>query len=89
MKRRSWLLFVFIILIFISLACSMSQISRIFGEYPTNQGGLLFQDGFSDPSSGWDRDQNREGMTDYENDRYRIVVNAPMQIIGLIQDCIL
>ena len=63
-------------LVLLSLACSVSQISQIFGEYPSNQGDLLFQDGFSDPSSGWDRVRTVEGMTDYEGDRYRIVVNA-------------
>lgn len=64
------------IILILSLACSLSQVSRLFGEYPQNSGDLLFQDGFSDPSSGWDRVQSQGGMTDYENDRYRIVVNA-------------
>ncbi|MEE9599674.1 MAG: hypothetical protein V3V66_04355 [Anaerolineales bacterium] len=64
------------LLVLLSLACSVSQISQIFGEYPTDQGDLLFQDGFSDPSSGWDRVRTIEGMTDYESDRYRIVVNT-------------
>jgi len=76
MKKRSWLFIAFIILLLTSLACSMSGVSRIFGEYPTNSGDLLFQDGFSDPSSGWDRVGSDEGLTDYENDRYRILVNA-------------
>ncbi len=69
---------VFIIsLIFIlGSGCSLSQISRVFGEYPTNSGDLLFQDGFTDPSSGWDRVNTPQGMTDYDQDRYRIVVNA-------------
>ena len=76
MNKRSWLLFVFFFLILTSLACNISQVSRIFGEYPTNPGDLLFQDGFSDPSSGWDRGSTEEGLTDYENDRYRILVNS-------------
>jgi len=46
MKKRSWLLFVFSFLVLASLACSLSQVSRIFGEYPADAGDLLFQDGF-------------------------------------------
>jgi hypothetical protein len=73
---RSQVLSLITVLVLFSLACSLSQVAKIFGEYPTGQGDLLFQDGFSDPSSGWDRVQTGEGMTDYEGDRYRIVVNA-------------
>ena len=64
------------LLVLSSLACNLSQISQLFGEYPSYPGALLFQDGFSDPSSGWDRVRSPDGMTDYENERYRIVVNA-------------
>jgi len=73
---RSRLLFVITVLGLSSLACSLSQVAKIFGEYPTNQGDLLFQDGFSDNSSGWDQVRTPEGMTDYEGERYRIVVNT-------------
>jgi hypothetical protein len=76
MKSKFKHLAPFIILVFLSLACNLSQITQFFGEYPEISGALLFQDGFSDPSSGWDRVQSPEGMTDYENDKYRIVVNA-------------
>ena len=77
MNNQNRTLLIITLLVLISLACSVEQISQIFGEYPTNQGGLLFQDGFSDPSSGWDRVRTQEGMTDYEGERYRIVVNVP------------
>ncbi len=77
MNNQNRTLLIITLLILISLACSIEQISQIFGAYPTNQGGLLFQDGFSDPSSGWDRVRTQEGMTDYEGERYRIVVNVP------------
>ncbi len=63
-------------LVLLSMACSLSQVSKVFGEYPTGQGDLLFQDGFSDTSSGWDQVRTAEGMTDYEADRYRILINA-------------
>jgi len=76
MKNKFKLLATVMILVIFSLACNLSQITQFFGEYPEFSGALLFQDAFSDPSSGWDRVRSPEGMTDYENDRYRIVVNA-------------
>jgi hypothetical protein len=76
MAKKTHHLAVVPIILILTLACSFSQVSRLFGEYPQNSGDLLFQDGFSDPSSGWDRVQSQGGMTDYENDRYRIVVDA-------------
>lgn len=39
---------------------------------------VLFQDDFSNPDSGWDRVNVKDGMTDYtENGTYRILVNLP------------
>src|SRR5512139_4024944 len=35
----------------------------------------LFFDDFSDPSSGWDRVNDEEGINDYSNGGYRIFVN--------------
>ena len=75
MSRIRYVLVISLIFI-LGTACSLSQFSRVFGEYPTNPGDLLFQDGFTDPSSGWDRVNTPQGMTDYDQDRYRIVVNA-------------
>jgi hypothetical protein len=77
MKQDIKLIIPFLCLAVISLGCNLSQVTQFFGEYPEYPGALLFQDGFSDPSSGWDRVRSPEGMTDYEYDRYRIVVNAP------------
>jgi hypothetical protein len=76
MKANIRLILIILLFALSSWACNLSQIPKIFGEYPTTTGDLLFQDGFSDPSSGWDRIRNQEGMTDYEAGRYRIVVNA-------------
>ena len=39
-------------------------------------GRLLFQDDFSDPKSGWDQLQNDDGITDYQDGQYRILVNT-------------
>jgi len=37
---------------------------------------VLFQDDFSDPTSGWDQINEVEGITDYSNGVYRILVNT-------------
>jgi len=37
---------------------------------------LLFQDDFSDPKSGWDSSHNEDGVTDYQDGQYRILVNT-------------
>ena len=43
---------------------------------PITQGGeVLFWDDFSNPDSGWDRFSSDEGLTDYYNDAYKILVN--------------
>jgi len=42
-------------------------------ELPSN---ILFQDDFSDPSSGWDSITTPEGITDYTTGAYRIFVNT-------------
>lgn len=60
------------ILIMVSLACSFGDIAN--GEEVP--GNVLFQDDFSDPSSGWDRVSEDGGITDYENGAYRIFVNS-------------
>jgi hypothetical protein len=49
------------------------------GEGETDSGqpsNVLFQDDFSDPSSGWDRVNEEEGITDYMDGAYRIFVNT-------------
>jgi hypothetical protein len=37
----------------------------------------LFQDDFTDPSSGWDRVRDENGITDYEGGAYRIQIRKP------------
>ena len=44
-------------------------------EISEQPGNILFQDNFSDTSSGWDKMKDEDGMTDYYNDSYRIQVN--------------
>jgi hypothetical protein len=54
------------------LACSLTG-EKTASELP---GDVLFQDDFSDTSSGWDRVNETEGITDYQNGVYRILVNT-------------
>lgn len=57
----------------VSLACAMP-----FGNDSSTpkDDNILFQDDFSDPSSGWDQFNQPEGITDYNDGIYRIFVNA-------------
>ena len=42
---------------------------------PAGETGVLFQDDFSDPGSGWDQVSFETGLTDYADGVYRIYVN--------------
>jgi hypothetical protein len=53
------------------LACSLFDIGGSTNVPP----GVLFQDDFSDTSSGWDQVDDGEVITDYVDDAYQIVVN--------------
>ncbi len=62
------------------LACSLtggdsvsSTDANQSAEVPSD---VLFQDDFSDSSSGWDRVNEVEGITDYANGVYRILVST-------------
>jgi hypothetical protein len=41
----------------------------------------VFKDDFSNPASGWDRLRTNDGITDYENGKYRISVNKTNTLI--------
>ena len=62
---RSKFLFAFVVLIFSSLACSLSRETEV-----------LFEDDFSDEDSGWDIVSDEIGITDYLDGEYRIRVDA-------------
>lgn len=76
MRRNTSLIVFAAAVILLGSGCVLSDLSRFFGAPPEEPGSLLFQDNFTDPSSGWDRVRTEEGMTDYDVDKYRIVVNA-------------
>jgi hypothetical protein len=70
MNKRLYLVLMISALVFATLACG-------FGAEPeTLPAGVLFQDDFSDTSSGWDRVDVEEGVTDYADGVYRIFVNT-------------
>lgn len=70
-SRRMWWLPT--LLVVLALACSISPASRPSGG--SASGDVIFQDDFSSSSSGWDTVRSDEGMTDYEDGAYRIVVS--------------
>jgi len=43
---------------------------------PASSTSILFEDNFSDPSSGWHQLDITEGIADYEDGHYKIVVHA-------------
>lgn len=68
--KKVYLFVIIIVLILSVLACASGTPSEPLPE------GVLFKDDFSDTSSGWDRVNVDEGITDYENGIYRIWVNT-------------
>jgi len=63
------------VIVVTGLACSLLS-PETAGGGSSQPGGVLFQDDFSDPSSGWDRVDVNEGVTDYVDGAYRIYVNS-------------
>lgn len=74
LPSRSYWVIPFVILALAALACQAPIIRRLL---PSNSGQVLFQDDFSDPSSGWNRVTTTKGQTDYADGVYRIFVNEP------------
>ncbi|HEX7976864.1 MAG TPA: hypothetical protein VF498_20825 [Anaerolineales bacterium] len=74
MKKR--LIPLYVALLLATIACSVQ------GRMSTHQSGdVLFQDNFSNPSSGWDRVKAVEGETNYAQGAYRIQVFQPKQSV--------
>jgi hypothetical protein len=66
-----WILPLFIIV------CLSSCSSAPLADLVIASGGVLYQDDFSDPASGWARISDGSGSMDYDNGRYQITVNNP------------
>jgi hypothetical protein len=50
-------------------------------ELDVPPGGIIFQDDFTIPGSGWDRLNEEEHVTDYEGGGYRIIVREPQTLL--------
>ena len=73
-KVHARILVLIAVLALAALACS--SISGIGGKKTDSGGDILFQDDFSDPNSGWGRQNAENGITDYADGGYRIYVNV-------------
>ncbi len=72
MNKKMYLLAMISVLVLAALACSFGTDSE---SEPLPE-GLLFKDDFSDTSSGWDRVDVSDGITDYADGVYRIYVTT-------------
>lgn len=60
-------------IVLVLLSCSIVQPSQ--NQAGSETGRIIFQDNFSDPTSGWNRVTAPNGATDYADGMYRIWVN--------------
>jgi len=73
MKNKTTLILLpFLVLALASLACTL--VSSREEPLPPD---ILFQDDFSDPSSGWDQTETVDGSIGYVDGQYRIFVDVP------------
>lgn len=63
-------------LITLSLACALQPTVTTATQPAAPSGSVLFQDDFSQPTTGWDRLQAAEGIMDYDGGGYRMLVNS-------------
>jgi hypothetical protein len=62
------------LLLCISLSCQ--AVNSLMGGTAAQGTNVLFQDPFSDSSSGWDKINSKDGVSDYVDGAYRIYVNS-------------
>jgi hypothetical protein len=60
---------------YVTLALASLACRAFLGNGVAQPGEVLFQDDFSNPSSGWNRASTEVGETDYADGMYRIFVN--------------
>ncbi|MBN1305878.1 MAG: hypothetical protein JXA13_15685 [Anaerolineales bacterium] len=65
-------LFAVLFLLFCTHSCSALPL-----DWQVDSGGVLFQDNFSNPSSGWQRASTVGGILDYDGGGFRFMVTAP------------
>lgn len=79
MKRFLTPFLALLALVLASLACQTVSGGDAPPPIANSSSTTLFSDDFSDASSGWDTVRTDEGITDYENNAYRIYVNMNNQ----------
>lgn len=69
--------FLLLILIFHLPACNLFPLNHLYSAQTIDiqNSEIIFSDDFSNSSSGWDRQRNTDGVTDYQNGRYLIEVD--------------
>jgi len=79
-KSKIWKNFVFLFITFVLGGCSnlplLRQVFQPAAE--ATSVGMLFEDDFSEKTSGWDHFASDVGWTDYQQQAYHIVVNEPI-----------
>jgi hypothetical protein len=65
------------LIFFILLGFTLSACSLVPNEWTVEPGEVLFQDDFSNPSSGWQRASTAGGILDYDGGGFRFLVTAP------------
>jgi hypothetical protein len=77
MKNRFHILTVVILITIISIACGFSRDIPEDSSSEADINRVLFQDDFSDNSGKWYTFVDDTGITDYENEGFRININEP------------
>lgn len=75
--HRSSFLARYALLLGLSLAAMACRLLVYESPTVSGEGRLLFEDDFSDPTSGWNRASTPSGESDYQDGVYRILVNEP------------
>ena len=75
MKTRSFALIMILAFAVSACAGALQPQAPSQGSQATSGAGVILQDDFSNPGSGWDQVSETEGSTDYQDGGYRILVN--------------
>ena len=76
MASKSMFLIFLIALTMTALSCSMIRTTNDSSK-PKLPADVLFQDDFSDRSSGWNQVSGTAGITDYVDGAYRVLIHLP------------
>ena len=77
MTNKNYILTAVLVLVIATLACSFGNKSASDSETEAVSSDILFQDDFSDESGNWYTYIDDNGLTDYENEGFRIKIYEP------------